>query len=266
MAATFTTMGSVIQAPHENPVESVAVVHLGGVDGVTFAAITTAVSNILLSFTGHIAYFTIIDEMREPKDFPKALITTNLVSITLYSLAGCVIYKFVGENVKSPALDSASPTFAKIAYGLAIPTIIVAGVIAALVACKRTYDIVWHKRPEVKKENTVRAWASWIAIVVSEWTVAWLIGNVIPWFNLLLSVIGAAVGTWICLGFPAIFWLYGSWHKGGWTEWRNKVLVVVNVTLFVMCLVASGLGLYGSIVEIRGHGGSTRPFPCSRDA
>lgn len=40
------------------------------------------------------------------------------------------------------------------------------------------------------------------------------------------------------------------------------MLVFVNLTLFLMCLAANVLGLYGSIVEIQGHSASTRPFPC----
>lgn len=266
MAATFVTMGSVIKASHGQDVHFVVATHLGGRDHITFAAVTAAVSNILLSFTGHIAYFTIIDEMREPKDFLKALIATNIVTVILYALAGCVIYKFVGSDVASLALDSAPDNYSKIAYGLAIPTIIVAGVIAALVACKRTYDLVWHKHPEVKRENTFRAWSSWIVIVVSKWAVAWFVANVIPWFGLLLSVIGAAVGTWICLGFPALFWLYYSWHNGWCVGRKNKALMVVHVILLVMCIAASVLGLYGSIKEIQGQSGSTRLFACSPDA
>ncbi|KAF2166944.1 hypothetical protein M409DRAFT_22993 [Zasmidium cellare ATCC 36951] len=262
IAATFTAMASVIQASHDHPVKYDTVVQLG-TEGYTFAAACAAVSNILVSFSGHIAYFNIISEMRQPSDFPKALLTTNFFTIALYALAGIIIYKFVGPTVASPALDSATPTAAKIAYGLAVPTIIVAGVIAALVAAKRAYDITWQHRPEVKDENTARAWTSWIAIVVTLWTVAWVVGNVIPWFNSLLAVIGAAVGTWICLGFPAIFWLFGSWReKDGWRGWRRNVLVWVNVTLFLLCLVASGLGLYGSVGEISSQSGSTRPFPC----
>ncbi|KAK4496384.1 hypothetical protein PRZ48_012364 [Zasmidium cellare] len=263
IAATFTAMGSVIQASHHESIEYDTVVQLG-TDGYTFAAACAAVSNILVSFSGHIAYFNIIDEMRKPSDFPKALLTTNFFTIALYALAGLIIYRYVGTSVLSPALDSATETAAKIAYGLAIPTIVVAGVIAALVAAKRAYDITWQRRPEVKDENTARAWTSWIAIVVTLWTVAWIVGNVIPWFSSLLAVIGAAVGTWICLGFPAIFWLYGSWReKDGWEGWRKKVLVWVNVTLFLLCLVASALGLYGSVVDIASQSGSTRPFPCS---
>lgn len=211
LAATFTAMASVIRSSQQQhrPLTSLTIA-----SSASFSAATAAVSNILLSYTGHIAYFTIIAEMHTPHDFPKALLVTNFLTTTLYALAGCVIYKFVGTGVASPALDSASPTFTKIAYSLAIPTIIVAGVIAALVASKRAYDIVWFRRPHVTGEKTPRAWASWIAIVVVLWTLAWIIGNVVPWFKSLLAVIGAAVGTWICLGLPAIFVLHRTWKTG----------------------------------------------------
>lgn len=73
MLATFVTMGGVSNAFSKESVDSRVTVVLG--DAVTFAMITAAVSNILLSFTGHIAYLTIINEMREPKvryDIPRS--------------------------------------------------------------------------------------------------------------------------------------------------------------------------------------------------
>jgi hypothetical protein len=54
--------------------------------------------------------------------------------ITLYTITAGVIYRFAGDGVKSPALGSTSPLLAKIAYGIALPTIVVAGVINGHVA------------------------------------------------------------------------------------------------------------------------------------
>lgn len=52
----------------------------------------------------------------------------------LYLVAAVVIYRFTGADVTSPALSASTKTLEKIAYGVAIPTIVIAGVINGHVA------------------------------------------------------------------------------------------------------------------------------------
>ncbi|KAI7152995.1 hypothetical protein KC349_g8637, partial [Hortaea werneckii] len=96
---------------------------------------TLSLSTLILAYNGQIAYPTLLTEMHHPqRDFPKALTCLILTTTTLYILTATLIYHYAGTTVASPALGSASPLGRKIAYGLAIPTIVVAGVIPALVA------------------------------------------------------------------------------------------------------------------------------------
>jgi hypothetical protein len=64
-----------------------------------------------------------IAELKEPRDFPKALTLLQTIDISLYLVAGVVIYYYAGDDVKSPALGSVSPLVSKIAYGVALPTV-----------------------------------------------------------------------------------------------------------------------------------------------
>lgn len=64
-----------------------------------------------------------IAELKDPRDFPKALTLLQCIDITLYLVAAVVIYCYAGDSVASPALGSASPLISKIAYGLALPTV-----------------------------------------------------------------------------------------------------------------------------------------------
>jgi hypothetical protein len=41
----------------------------------------------------------------------------------MYVVAAVVIYIYGGKDVESPALSSTSPVTAKVAYGIAIPTV-----------------------------------------------------------------------------------------------------------------------------------------------
>lgn len=77
----------------------------------------------LLSTASHVAFFGFLSEMQDPRDFPKTIALLQGVDIGLYVVAAVVIYRYGGEHVVSPALGSISPLPAKVAYGLAIPTV-----------------------------------------------------------------------------------------------------------------------------------------------
>ncbi|KAL2844545.1 transmembrane amino acid transporter protein-domain-containing protein, partial [Aspergillus pseudoustus] len=82
----------------------------------------TSALNIILSYASHNAFFNVIAELKEPKEFPKALTLLQSIDISLYLVAGVVIYYYAGADVESPALGSISPVVSKVAYGVALPT------------------------------------------------------------------------------------------------------------------------------------------------
>jgi hypothetical protein len=97
--------------------------HIDSVGDPTFHHGFLAVANIIFAYAGHVAFFGFISELKDARQYPKALFILQASDMTLYIVAAVVIYNFAGKNVTSPALDSASPLIRKIAYGLAIPTV-----------------------------------------------------------------------------------------------------------------------------------------------
>lgn len=83
----------------------------------------SAVCNIVFAFSGHAAYFGLMAELKNPRDFTKSLCLLQGIDISLYLIASLVIYRYAGDGVTSPALGSASPLVAKICYGIALPTV-----------------------------------------------------------------------------------------------------------------------------------------------
>lgn len=130
IAAVLITMIAVsIQKPGLHPVTQLQQINLFPPANVEFHVAFLAVTNIVFAYSGHVAFFGFIAELRNPKDFPKALALLQCSDIAMYIIAAVVIYYYAGPAVASPALDSASPLFRKIAYGIALPTIIIAGVV-----------------------------------------------------------------------------------------------------------------------------------------
>jgi hypothetical protein len=172
------------------------------VHSIETAKLTTsmnAVLNIVLAYSGHVTYFGFASELRDPRDFTKGLILLQTTAITLYTLTAVVIYYYTGPDVPAPALGAATPIVRKIAYGLAIPTIVIAGVVNGHVASKYIYIRIWSSTKsgvKVIQEKSKRAYLSWAATCTVVWVVAWIIAEAIPTFKYLLALVSALFSGW----------------------------------------------------------------------
>ena len=86
-----------------------------------------AIANVVFAYAGHVAFFTLFSELKDIKDFPKALALLQTCEMILYTTTAIVIYAYVGPEVASPALNSATKLFRMVSYGIAIPTVSVFG-------------------------------------------------------------------------------------------------------------------------------------------
>jgi hypothetical protein len=128
----------------------------------------------------------------------------QVLAVSFYLTVSAVIYYYAGPLVASPALGSASPLIRKIAFGIALPTIVVAGVVNGSVACKYIYFRIWSGT-DVVHQNSVKSISSWVAICAGCWIAAWAIAEAVPNFNLLLGLIAALFCSWFsCTYFFAV--------------------------------------------------------------
>ncbi|KAJ5629631.1 hypothetical protein N7528_003288 [Penicillium herquei] len=239
LVATIVTMVSVaVQAPEhvQNDVTT----------SPTFSDAFLAVTNIVFAFIAHVSFFGIISEMEDPRQFPKSLAMLQVVDTTMYVVSAMVIYVYAGPDVASPALSSAGHLMKRVVYGLAIPTVIVAGVVFGHVACKYIYVRIFRgERSHHMHQRSFLATGTWVAICLSTWTIAWIIAESIPVFNDLLSLISALFGSWFSYGLPAIFWLL--MNKGEWWSSPKKIfLTIINFLILGIACAICGLGLYVS--------------------
>jgi amino acid permease len=215
---------------------------------VSFAAAFGSVMNIIFAFGGHVAFFTFISELKDPRDFPKALYTLQIVNTTLYVIAAVVIYRFAGPNVASPALGSGSHIIRKITYGISIPTIIIAGVIYGHVASKYIYVRLFRGTRHLH-ERTWLSYGTWIGILFIMWIIAWIIAESVPVFNNLVGLIAALFASWFTYGLAGFMWIYLNW--GGLGKNKKKIaLTVVNLCIFALGAASCGLGLWASGLAI----------------
>lgn len=153
--------------------------------------------------------------MREPEKFSRCLFISNGTIFILYAVAGIGGYMLGGNKVASVLLESASPHGKVAGYGAAFASIIVAGVIIGNVQSKNCFEWKFPEKGPYDDEKldhgntrlTRIQWYWWSGIVSGCWASAFLLSNLLPFFAALLALIGALVGTWMCLGFGAMFGL-----------------------------------------------------------
>lgn len=197
MASVVSTEGSVVERFSFLPVRLLSASSVG-----------SGIASIVFAFTGHLAYPQIISEMEKPAQFPRALKANAFVQGIMYLLTACIIYWFAGDAVKAPALDTATGDLSKWAWGFAIPTVIVAGVIPALMIIKNFTRGVWSfaQLPGAPWDYSWRARSIWIGFAVLIWGLAIVVAESVPSFMGIVGVAGAFLGAGISLCFPALAW------------------------------------------------------------
>ncbi|KAI8982797.1 transmembrane amino acid transporter protein-domain-containing protein [Trametes punicea] len=246
--------------------------HKGGVKvtaNLSFASGFLAVTDIIFAYAGHVAFFTFIAEMREPKDFPKALFMLQLADTTLYLIVGIVVYAYTGAGTVSPALGNTGVVLRRIAYGIALPTIIIAGVINGHVCAKLIFIRIFRRNGVHSRHMTTHSWSgwlTWIGICVGIWALAFVIAEVIPFFNDLLGVISSIFASWFTYGISGVFWFHLTPASERWTTWRQKCKSIFWGAIVLMGCLLMVAGLYASINSIvQGYrtGGFPTPFTCA---
>ena len=189
-----------------------------------------AVANIIFAYAGHVAFFSFISELKKPEEYPKALFLLQASDTSLYLLVAGIVYGYGGKEVASPALGSTGPLLSKIAYGIALPTIVIAGVINGHVASKYIY-VRMFRGTNMMSKKTVKSYGAWALIALILWTLAWIIAEAIPVFNDLLALISSLFASWFTYGLSGVFWLYinyGHYRDNG----KKMALTVLNSIIF----------------------------------
>ncbi|KAI1180392.1 N amino acid transport system protein [Nemania sp. FL0916] len=237
----------------------------------TFVNGLNAFLNISYTFIGQITLPSFIAEMKEPRDFPKALWACTILEIIVFSIVGGGVYAYTGNQyMTSPAFGSLQPLYKKIAFSFMIPTIIFLGVLYASVSARFVFLRIFHNSRH-KSENTVVGWASWAAILLVTWILAFIIANSIPFFSSLLSLLSSLFDSF----FGFIFWgvAYFRMRKadGHVSLFRDRTLRgwfegLVNIIIILTGVFVLTVGTYATIqgiIDEYAAGTVGRPFSCA---
>lgn len=252
--------------------------------GSSYFAISSAVATQLLSLCGTASFFTIHAEMRDQKKYVKSVLLGQGFVVFNYIAITVIIYAKVGQYVASPALGSAGPLFKNIGYGVAMPALFFSCFFQAHVAAK--YALVRILRgTKHLQNNSLIHWGTWVSMMIVVIAVGFVIAGGIPFFDDLLGLIGAFLGTSFTLILPACMALYEMakittpeehagrplvWLKESQKSWNKGKLnlfiaVVAWFTIFsgLYILVSGAFGSVRSIAENFASGDVGSAFSCA---
>ncbi|EMR08504.1 hypothetical protein PNEG_03329 [Pneumocystis murina B123] len=232
----------------------------------TFLRAFSSITNIIFAYGGHVIFFSLISEMKNPSDYVKSLYMLQICDIFVY-LSVVIIYIYVGDKEFKrlsyvTALSAASPVIRKVAYGISIPTVIIAGSINAHVSAKyiMVYISKWCK--DLLYLRNYKFTLIWVSVCSSIWLVSWFIAEIVPIYNDLLGLIGSLFISWFTYGTGGIFWLY--LEKGRYfVSKKSTFLFVVNTLIVVLSFFTMCLGVYSNAVAIHNNRVIKGIFSCA---
>jgi hypothetical protein len=227
--------------------------------GTTFVAGMNAFLNISYTFIGQITLPSFIAEMRDPRDFPKALWAITIAEIIVFSCVGGVVYAYTGTQYLNinpgPAFGSlGNEVYKKVSFSFMIPTLIFLGVLYASVSARFIFFRVFEGSRH-KTSHTVIGWSTWAGILAITWIGAFIIAEVIPFFNDLLSLMSSLFDSFFGFIFWGVAYIRMRRVDGGENWLREQTpwgyfMLTINVIIIFIGVFFLGAGTYTSVQSI----------------
>ncbi|CCF36307.1 transmembrane amino acid transporter [Colletotrichum higginsianum] len=237
----------------------------------TFVSGMNAFLNISYTFIGQITLPSFIAEMKDPRDFPKALWAVTIGEIIVFSIVGAVVYAFVGNQyMTAPAFGSLEDVYKKVSFSFMIPTLVFLGVLYASVSARFLFFRLF-KGTKHLHEHTIVGWGSWATILLALWLLAFLIAELIPFFSSLLSLMSSLFDSFFGFVFwgVAYFRMRSADARAGiprgnkLVDWASMALNIIIILTGLLFLTAGTYASVEGIIKEFRAGTVGKPFGCA---
>mmetsp|Transcript_74549 Transcript_74549/g.215418 ORF Transcript_74549/g.215418 Transcript_74549/m.215418 type:complete len:322 (+) Transcript_74549:560-1525(+) len=207
------------------------------------AGVLSGLSTLTFGMTSQVVLVEIIDEMEDPSELPRAYATISApFQWVAFMVAGLGGYYFIGSKAAG-MIDQNIPF--GIAFRLAAVCLathmLVSYFIKGVVFCRAAQACVDPKSS--KGATGMRSWASWSGITFAVLVVAFIVANVVPFFNDVVDLIGASLAPLICWILPVVFFLR-LWRD---TMDKMNVSFIERALLLLEIILACLLMVFGTV-------------------
>jgi len=193
----------------------------------SFYSAFSSITNPVYAYAGHFMFFPFLSEMKNPREAPKAAWCLQTMATTFYAVFAVVMYVYIGDAVPSPVYSGLSPKFAKAAWGLVIPNLLVAGALYNHTAAKIIFIRIF-RGSEHLHQNTLLSWVVWTVLVVIMNGLAFVLATGVPIFGYLAGLTAALFASW---------YTYGKRPKG--MAFRNTRVVLTSLLRHLRLVLAA---------------------------
>jgi len=205
-----------------------------------FIAGMTASTNIFISGSGSMMYIPVISEMRNRRDYRKAIIVAGILVGVMYLTFSLVVYRWCGIWITTPAFGSAGTLFKKISYGVALPGLVIGVGIYQHVAAKLIFVRILRNSSHLQ-QNTAVHWATWLGANLVLGVLGFIVAEAVPILNYLLGLAAALCFAPFSLVFPAMLWMYDYKHyRAGTGKHKAAYGMHVFIVLIGLFMVVGG--------------------------
>jgi len=231
----------------------------------TFLQVYGRTSTIVFAFQGQSIYYEIMREMKDSRDFSKAVTVANSFMGGIYLITCLIVTIFSHKYLHTV------PDF--LPNAIPVTDTISRTVVGLLLSYHVTISYILNNQP---LSNALHAMTSpetlldydtwkgriiWCSITTTLLIFSILVANTIPFFSTFQSLVGSLMGAPLMFGWPAYFYWKSSWNQDGYMKRMDVFLCLLF--LFVFLPLCTVLGTVSAIQALLNDWSTSGlPFQC----
>lgn len=231
----------------------------------SFADAFAALSTFSFAFTSQFMVIEIINEMKNPSEFPKAYMCMSVpFQAAAFLIVGVCGYYFVGDKVAGMIGDNIPFGFVfRAAAGCLLTHMLVTFMVKGIIIGNAVHRAV---NEDAERDDSECAWRTWGLIVLGAAFMSWLIASIVPFFNELVGLIGASLTPLCCYLIPIASYMRWARDFSPKDQGTHPLKMFEDVVLaleLVVALVLIVFGTYFAVSQLISNWGMFGPpFAC----
>ncbi|MFH4975030.1 hypothetical protein AB6A40_001739 [Gnathostoma spinigerum] len=230
----------------------------------TFLSILLKLGIFLFAFNGHNVFPTIQHDMREPRDFTKAIVVGFIICSLLYMPFSIFAYVVYGNSMRDSVVDSLQIRWTRFTSDISIGLHCILVLILTINPINQQFENIFHVSQSFGWHRVIIRTVIMLAVT--------FVAVTIPDFTPVMNVFGSTTIPISCVVLPTLFnlWLNASRYdkeKGDWTIPSTMEVVkrtplwklIYSIVVLVVVIIG---GVIGTVEGIRNFASVNFSAPC----